>query len=148
MASLCVFTTSLFASNINNNEYKQTVLNYIDELLQVRNQVFTLAQKTTFSSEQNKANFNADADIVNRSLNGIIDSMNNYYESLPDNSTEKTNMLVLFNAASLIKGALFQLSELNKAASDVERMIILEDYFRFRLEATDTMNLVRDLVSQ
>ena len=77
-----------------------------------------------------------------------MDSINTYYQTLPQNSIEKRNMLILVNAATLLESSLFQLNALNNTDSDVEKMILLEDYFRFRVEAGDTLNIVSKLINE
>lgn len=148
IASILIFTSSLFATAITNPTYKQTVTNYIEQLSQLQNQVFTLARKATFGSPESKSTFNSELDFINNSLKKTMDSMNSYYQTLPPKSTEKRNMLILVNASTLIESSLFQLNAINNTDSDVEKMVLLEDYFRFKVEATDTLNLVQHLLSE
>ena len=148
MASILVFTSSLSATTINDNTYKNTISNYIEQLSVLQNQIFALAHKATFSSSNSNSSFNTELDTVYNNLNKIYESMTIYYNALPPRSIERRNLLVLFNAVNLLRGSLFQLDKLNDTQSSLEKMTILENYFGFKLEANNTINTVRSLLSQ
>ena len=148
MASILVFTSSLSATTIKDDTYKKTISNYIEELSILQNQIFALAHKATFSSSSSSSSFNTELDAIYNNLNKIYESMTVYYNALSPRSIERRNLLVLFNAVNLLRGSLFQLDKLNDTQSSLEKMTILENYFGFKLEANNTINNVRSLLSQ
>lgn len=140
IASTLIFTSSLFATDTTNAIYKQTVTTYIEQLSVLQNQIFTLAQKATFSSANSDSTFNSELDAMYSTLDQIYGSMTIYYNSLPAKSIERRNLLILFNAINLLRGSLFQFDELSNTESSLEKMILLENYFGFKIEANDTIN--------
>lgn len=148
LLSLCIFSSTLYAANSSYSSHESIINEYIIQLNQVMNQVFTLAEKTTFSTPASKSTFNTDLGVITSNLRSINDSMTNYYNSLESDSLERRNVTLLFNAVNLIQNNLFELTQLNNAATSVEKMLILETYFRFRVEATDTLNNLNYLLQQ
>lgn len=147
IASFLMFTSSLSATPVNKDTYKKNVTNYIQQLNQIQNQIFTLARGITFPDTESQEDFVLGINIIRNNLDTVRQSMDYYFNTLPTGTVEKRYFLILFNAVNLIQGSLSGLSELNDTNSSVEKMTILEDYFSFRVEAIDSLDLVEKFIA-
>lgn len=134
--------------NIPSAQHKRTVQEFMTELNTLQNRIYSLTQ---FSLGDGTTQIPSDFSATIRSINDDLAQLNreigNYYDTLPTFSEENREVLLVFNAYNFTKDGLYTLSILSTAPSNIERIQLLDRYFKSRLSALDTLNLLNELLS-
>lgn len=140
-------TIPLKASALMSSAHDQTIQTFINEIQLLQNQVFTLAQSTFEQSPGNKNTIKNEIKRINTSIQSLNQEILNYLASLPSISSENSDTLLVQNALNLVKNSLYQVDLLSQATSSVEQFLILQEFFRLRVNATETLTGLKNLIS-
>lgn len=129
-------------------QHKATVKGFIDTLDNLQKQIYS----TALSSLEDKSvlvpnNFTNTIQSINNNLQQLNTEIQNYFNTLPNFSEENREVLLLFNVFNFVKDGLYSISLINNAPSDVEKVQLLDRYFRSRLSAYDTLSLLNELLT-
>ncbi|MHC1750758.1 MAG: hypothetical protein AB9856_20995 [Cellulosilyticaceae bacterium] len=134
--------------NIPSAQHKHTIQEFITELNTLQNRIYSLTQFSLGDeSTPPPSDFSATIRSINNDLAQLNREIGNYYDTLPTFSEENREVLLVFNAYNFTKDGLYTLSLLNTAPSSIERIQLLDRYFKSRLSALDTLNLLNELLS-
>ena len=139
--------STLNASNPNNTSHKQIIQKFINDIKVLQNQVFTLAQSGLELSPQDKVDFKNKVKIVNSNIASLDKQIVDYLSDVPSISAQNSDALLVQNALNLVKNSLYQVDLLSNATSNVERLVILQEFFRLRVNAAETLTGVQNIIS-
>lgn len=143
--SILMFSVATHASDIPAVSHEELVTGYINELGLIENEIFALAELV--NSNQFKSTFNRGSEFLNNKLDTLLNSMSTYDASLPSKSSERRDIALLLSAANLMRASLLELGQISDNPSDIEITLVLENYFKYRGAAKNSLDAVRGLLS-
>lgn len=148
LSTVIIFSAfPLRASSTNNSYHRQTIQRFVDDIKVLQNQVFTLAELSFENSPENQLNIKNQIKIVNLSIESLDKQILEYLSTLPSISYQNSNTLLVQNALNLVKNSLYQIDLLTTATSNLDRLLILQEFFRLRVNATETLTGLENIIS-
>ncbi|MHC1747489.1 MAG: hypothetical protein AB9856_03760 [Cellulosilyticaceae bacterium] len=128
-------------------EHKRIVNGYINQLVTIQNMTFQLMYLALDNPIKDIPNFNSAISLLNDNAADLRSNILVYQETLPTSSIQYRDILLILNALNYSKNAIFNLELLAKTTNNVERALLLENFFKSRIESTDALNTVNNLIS-
>ncbi len=100
----------------------------------MHNRVFQLVQLILNTPPANQRDLRQSLTAIYREVNAIRREMRDYLSYVQPSGMQNRDILLLFNALNHISNQLFYLDQLSSEASNVEKVMILENFFRARSE--------------
>ncbi|WP_070001046.1 hypothetical protein [Cellulosilyticum sp. I15G10I2] len=125
-------------------KHQQTMEQFLGDIRSIHAQLFDIAQ---FSLEDPGLTLDELANaiaFINYDIERLYNDTTEYLKLFPSISVENTQVLLAITALNFIKNELYYLSLVIPAISDIERLQILNQYFRARLSAVDTLELLEE----
>ena len=123
-----ICATTLQASQIQNS----TVQKYLDELLLIQNQVFTLAQRVVCPLEDITTAQHANMLHLENSLDSINKKLTEALTTITENNETSRELRLLLTAVNYIQNSLYELRDYCSKQNAPEKLLILERFFNFR----------------
>lgn len=140
LSSILICTVSIQA-----NSTPSDIQKYIDDLSLIQQQIFTLTQYIVFPQSED-APIEAGLNHINTALTTVNTKLNTALSK----STEEPHtreLRLLLNVVNYMYNSLYELELLTKNDSQTEKLLILQNYFNFRVYASNTLNFVKNLLS-
>jgi hypothetical protein len=139
MLSIVVLCAAIPLSSTSTNSHQEIINQFIYEITEVQTQVFDIAQ---FALNQSlvPGDLSPNIRLIDDTIKRLDRKILNYLETIPSVSTQNRDVLLLLNALNFIKNGLYTLNLLTIANTDVERIALLDEFFRSRIAAKDTIN--------
>lgn len=134
------------SSLTNNATHKKTITQFIDDVRTIQNQVFYLAQFALENPPRDRRELVNNIKLVNDRIVEVDKNIQDYLKTVPNISFQNRDALLLMNALNFTKNALYELELLSDTTSNVDRVLILEEFFRFRQAAIDILNSVENVI--
>ncbi len=153
LLSIIMFSCSLSATSPASDlpspaQHKQTMQQFLRSIRLIHNQLFDLGQFSLQDPGLTLNELEGSLNVLNSDAEKIYDNITEYLRVFPSISEENTQILRTLTALNYIKNEIYYLSLVIPAITDVERIQILNEYFRARLAATETLDLLeKDLVN-
>lgn len=149
LLTLTILFTSfpLIASNTSISSHDQTIQKFIDDIQLLQNQVFTLAQSAFENSPEYKSTIKNEIKLINTNIQSLDNEILAYLSTLPSISSENSDTLLVQNALNLVKNSLYQIDLLSNSTTSLERFLILQEFFRLRVNAAETLLGLKNLIS-
>ncbi|MDA3731560.1 hypothetical protein PBV87_08745 [Niameybacter massiliensis] len=145
--ALIFASSSLIASTTDTSSHDKIIQRFIDDIQLLQNQVFTLAQSTFKECSKDKSNRITEINHINSSIEILNKEILEYLSTLPSISSQNSDTLLVQNALNLVKNSLYQIDLLSDATTNLEQFLILQEFFRLRVNATETLVGLRNLLS-
>lgn len=143
---------SVNASNISNTvsdaEHKQIIQQYIDRIRILQTEILYTNESNLEDSSTNKATLSNRITLINDEIEDLRKEISNYVDAVPSISSQNRDVALAFSALTFIKNELYQLSLLTQATSAVDKNLLLGDFYLFNRLATDTLNILEDLIAR
>jgi len=133
---------------ISNAEHKQIIEQFLSEIKAIQSQVADIAQSALKSPAQGAANLEGRINLINSNIERLNKIIQDYLATVPGVSDRNRHVLLTFNILNLIKSSLYPLSLLIRTTNDVERLALLDEYFRSRVVALDTLQILEELLEK
>lgn len=150
---LVVFMSSIFLCSSLLYASEQTVTpsdikHYTNDLLLIQNQIFSLAQYAIFPTDDTNAyvlenSFNN----IDKSLDVLAKDIYTDLVAVSNQSPYINNLRLLLNATNYMHNALYELNTILKSTDSTDKMLTLERYFAFRINAKNTFALISSLLA-
>ena len=128
--------------------HSATINQFINEIRDIQREVFTISQNAL----NNPPLF---AELLKNNISRIdarISTLNRrileYLATTPNISSRNRDTLLIINALNLVKNGLYSLNVLTTTVPNIERIALLDEYFRARVSAIDTLTTVENLLSK
>ncbi|MDF2612347.1 MAG: hypothetical protein K0S71_133 [Clostridia bacterium] len=131
---------------VSSSEHKEIIREFIYEITEIQSQVFNIAQLVLNNQPLSQGGLLPNITRINNNIDRLNRRIEEYSENIPSISTQNRDVLLISNALNFIKNGLLTLSVLAAADTDVERITLLDEYFRSRIAAKDTLKTVEDLI--
>jgi hypothetical protein len=134
--------------NLSDLEYKQLVEQYIQDILALRNQAFSLSQMILSDPPQDEAAVTASMTLLNTRVNDLNKSILDHLSNVPSDSYHNRDASLALASLSLIKSSLYQLRLLKESTSSDERYLLLEDFYLLRRSALEPLAILDTLIKR
>jgi hypothetical protein len=155
MLSIVIIFTSipLYAADvsepiISNAQHKQTIENFLDEIIKIQRQVTDIALLALRTPSPKDGQLKARINLIENNIQVLNKVVQDYLATVPEVGARNRHVLLTFNALNLIKGGLYTLNLLLNTTSDIERFALLEEYFYSRATALDTIEILEEILSK
>lgn len=137
----------LAAANVNTSSHNQTIQSFINDIKLLQNRVFTLAQSALEDSPKDTVKLNNQIKLINLEIESLNNKILDYLSTLPSISSQNSDTLLIQNALNLVKNSLYQIDLLVNAPSKIDQLLILQEFFRLRVNAAETLTGLQNLIS-
>lgn len=148
LVSAILFTSfPVRASSTTLSSHDQTIEKFINDIELLQNQVFTLAQAAFQKPPEYKSTAKDDIKRINTRIQSLNKEILSYLSKYPSISSENSDILLVQNALNLVKNSLYQIDLLTDASSSIEQFLILQEFFRLRVNAAETLAGLKNLIT-
>ncbi|WP_069997383.1 hypothetical protein [Cellulosilyticum sp. I15G10I2] len=133
---------------ISNAEHKQTIEQFISEIKSIQRQVFDIAQAALRDPIPGDTQLEIRINLINNNIERLNRMLQDYLATVPDVSDQNRHVLLTFNVLNLAKNSLYSLSLLIRETSDIERLALLDEYFRSRVTSLDTLAILEAILER
>ncbi len=130
----------------NNAAHEKMMLQYLDELKSLQNRTFYLSQIALDNPPIDKIALLSNISNINGELDALNKKVMSSLSAVPSISQENTELLLTLNAINLIKNSLYQLTKLSDTTANVDRILLLEEFFRLRIDAEETLDALTSAI--
>ncbi|MDF2613364.1 MAG: hypothetical protein K0S71_1150 [Clostridia bacterium] len=128
--------------------HKETIEQFIFEIREIQNQTFNIAQLALSNPPLFAQRLASNITYINSRIDSLNTRILEYLESIPTIGNQNTHVLLTLNALNFIKNGLYTLSVLTQTTPNVQRIQLLDQYFRSRIAGIDTLTTVENLLLQ
>ena len=145
--STILIATSLSASTASNASHNYTIQTFINNIRLLQDQVFSLAEFALENPSEDKTRLTNSIRAVNSNIESLNREILDYLNTLPSISSQNSDVLLAQNALNLVKNSLYQINLLVNTTSGVERLLLLQEFFRLRVNAAETLVGLQNAIS-
>ncbi len=128
-------------------EHLRKITEFISEIRHVQNQVFDVAQFALNPETTDPRSLAPNISLIAHSIERIRQRILEYSTTIPSVGNQNRDVLLLLNALNFNKNRLNTISLLTATSTSVERIGLLDEFFRSRIAAKDTLNTIEELIS-
>jgi hypothetical protein len=134
--------------NLSDSEYNQLVSQYIQDILSLRDQAFSLSQMILSDPPQDEATILASMESLNTQVDNLTLSILNHLANVPSDSYHNRDASLALSSLSLIKSSLYQLRLLKESTNTAESYLLLEDFYLLRRSALEPLVILDTLIKR
>jgi hypothetical protein len=129
-------------------EHKIAVTQFITEIRFIQNQVYSTAQFALNNTSINSTTLRGTITLISNNIKTIRNRITEYSDTIPSVGNRNRDVLLLLNTLNFINNSLNTLYQLSIVQSDIERISLLDEFFRFRIHTKDTLATIEYLLSK
>ncbi len=138
--------TTVNTSATNDMQHTQIMERYLTEMRRLQNEISSIAAEAIKSSSINNEQLEDRIELLNLEGERFYREVQNYYQTVKGISPQNRDALTAFNVLNSLFSSLYTLSTLIRTSDGLQRFTLLDSYFRLRLSAKDSMELLEDLL--
>ncbi|MDF2596095.1 MAG: hypothetical protein K0R69_2436 [Clostridia bacterium] len=139
-------SVSLNATTISDISHTETIQAFLDQLQDIQSQALDITQLALRNSTIETRQLEEQINLLGTELEVLNTRIQNYLRTVPSISNQNRHVLLTFNVLNLIKSSLYTLNLLVHATNDIERFRLLDEFFRSRVTALDTLAILEELL--
>lgn len=149
LATFFVASPPLMASPTPNlSEHQQEITQYIQDIRDLQDQIFSLLEKVSTMPIENIGNLNAEIHFIYSNLETVEQKLLDYVKDIPKLSPQRRDVLLSLIALNSVENSLYQLIQFIKEPNSVERTLLLEDFYFLRTSAANTLYKLESIISR
>ena len=149
LATLFVASPPLMASPTPNlSEHQQEITQYIQDIRDLQDQIFSLLEMVSTAPIENIGNLNAEIHLIYSNLETVEQKLLDYVKDIPKLSPQRRDVLLSLIALNSVENSLYQLIQFIKEPNSVERTLLLEDFYFLRTSAANTLYKLESIISR
>ncbi len=129
-------------------EHRQIITQFISEINLIQNQVLDISQLALNNPPLFEERLKSNIGLINNSINRLNNRIIEYLELVPKTGLNNVHVLLVANSLNLVKNELYWLEALTYVRDNVQRIALLNEYFRSRIAAIDTLNTLQNILLQ
>lgn len=129
-------------------EHKQIINQFINEIKDAQNRSLSAAQSALEGSSDDNNALQIQIDLISSDLQAINDRLEDYADIVQGLNAEDRQVRLTFNFLNLVRSNLYTLGLLTQARTDIERIQLLDEFFRTRIDAADTLTILENLLQK
>ncbi|MDF2879203.1 MAG: hypothetical protein K0S30_2299 [Clostridia bacterium] len=128
-------------------EHKQTITQFLNEIQLIQNQVYDIAQFAIKNPSEVNPQIENRINFINNNIERLNRRIEDYLAVVSGVSDENRHVALTFNVINLVKSGLYTLTLLINTTADDQRIALLDEYFRTRINALDTLEILQELLA-
>lgn len=129
-------------------EHRQVINQFISEINQIQNQVLDLSQLALNNPPLFEERLKSNIGYINHSIERLNSTILEYLQIVPKTGPQNVHVLLVLNSLNFVKNGLYWLEALTYVRENVQRISLLNEYFRSRIAAIDTLNTLTNILLQ
>ncbi len=138
--------TSTDVQTISDAQHKQIMLGYLARIKELQTRVSDVAQAIITNPDGNTPSLNNRLKLINNESIKIFKDLEDYQRTVSGYNARIRDVFLMFNIINSIDSSLYSLSLLSPDQSDLERLELLDEFFRLRINAIDTMTIFENIL--
>ena len=134
-------------SPISNTEHKKTMTQFISELKVIQDRIFKVAQVALDEPPENVA-ITRDINLINSDISRLRQQVIAYNSDIPAPDLKNKDVLFLRNAINDSQISLYQLDEISQTTTNLEKVLILQDFFEYKKSGEQTVINLENLMAR
>ncbi len=127
-------------------QHKETINAFIREIKDAQTQSAYIAQSAFKNSITNISQLQLQIDTISNNLNILTEIIEDYADIVQGLNEQDRQVRLTFNYLNLVRSNLYTLTLLIRATTDIERLQLLDEYFRTRINASNTLAILETLL--
>ena len=127
-------------------QHKETIHQFIREITDAQVQSATIAQHAFKNSLSDISQLQFQIDTISNNLNVLTEIIEDYADIVQGLNEQDRQVRLTFNYLNLVRSNLYTLTLLIRAGTDIERIQLLDEYFRTRINASNTLAILETLL--
>ncbi|MDF2596094.1 MAG: hypothetical protein K0R69_2435 [Clostridia bacterium] len=129
------------------SEHKQTITQFLNEIQLIQNQVYDITQFAIQNPSEVNPQIENRISLINTNIERLNRRIEDYLAIVSGISDENRHVALTFNVINLVKSGLYTLTLLINTTADERRISLLDEYFRTRINALDTLEILQELLA-
>ncbi len=135
------------AQPISPSDHRRIVQEYINQIRTMHDRAFQLIQLTLDSPIKDADALRRSINLINMEIDSVRRQLRDYLSLIQTTRTQNRDVLLLFNALNHTSNQLLYLEQLSYATSNVEKALLLGDFFRSRQASIDTLSAAETFIT-
>ena len=127
-------------------QHKETIKQFIREITEAQVQSAYIAQSASIDSVSDINQLQLEIDTISNNLNVLTGIIEDYADIVQGLNEQDRQVRLTFNYLNLVRSNLYTLTLLIRARTDIERIQLLDEYFRTRINASSTLVILERLL--
>jgi septal ring factor EnvC (AmiA/AmiB activator) len=123
-------------------EHKENIYQFINEIKEAQDQSSVIAQAILKNYADPNNPIQLQINSISNDLQALNEIIEDYADVIQGLNPEDRQVRLTFNVLNLVRSNLFTLSLLSRAATDIERIDLLDEFFRTRRNALVTLTIL------
>ncbi|WP_141722826.1 hypothetical protein [Cellulosilyticum sp. I15G10I2] len=145
-SSRTLSNTLLTSTSFSATTHQQTISRFIDEIKTIQNRTLQLMQLALENPIKDLSDFKRNINLVNNSATILRRDILEYQRTIPTDSIEYRDILLILNALNYSKNALYYLDLFSQTTLSFEKSKLLEIFYQSRLQSIDALNTIENLI--
>ncbi|WP_141722953.1 hypothetical protein [Cellulosilyticum sp. I15G10I2] len=128
-------------------DHQRIMQEYINQIRTMHNRSFQLVQLTLDSPIRDIPSLRHSINLINIEIDSVRRQLRDYLSHVQTTRIQNRDVLLLFNALNHTSNQLLYLEQLSYAISNVEKALLLGDFYRSRQATIDTLDAAEAFVS-
>ena len=143
-SSVILSATSLMPILPSPAEHKKNINQFVSEIKYAQDQSAAIVQSTLKNSVVSSDQIQLQIDSISNDLQVLNQLIEDYADIIQGLNPQDRQVRLTFNVLNLVRSNLYTISLLARARTDVERIILLDEFFRTRKNAVDTLLILEN----
>jgi hypothetical protein len=146
IAVFLAFTPLEASSDIAALEHKKLMAEYIADIRTLQDHILSLFENVASMPTKDSINLSSQINSFYKKIEDVEKKLLNYASKIPKLSPERRDLLLALVALNSVENSLYQLTQFIRETSQVERALLLEDFYFLRTSAIDTLNKLENII--
>ncbi|WP_069997384.1 hypothetical protein [Cellulosilyticum sp. I15G10I2] len=151
LSIIIIFTSVILNASelgsISPAEHKETINQFIGEIKDAQNQSLNIAQSALRDSIDTNQ-LQDQISIISNNLSSLNERIEDYADIVQGLNEQDRQVRLTFNFLNLVRSNLYTLTLLTRVTTDIQRLQLLDEYFRTRINTLDTLEILKDLLEK
>lgn len=125
-------------------EHKKTIYQFLSEIKDAQDQSATIVQSTLKDSSDSNSQIQLQIDSISNDLQVLNEIIEDYADVIQGLNPEDRQVRLTFNVLNLVRSNLYTIGLLARAVTNVEQIELLDEFFRTRKNAFDTLVILEN----
>ncbi len=129
-------------------QHNEFIYRFISEIQDAQTQSAVIAQSAYGNSILEASQLQMQIDTISNNLYLLSEEMEDYADLVQGLNEQDRQVRLTFNVLNLVRSNLYTLTLLLRARTDIERIRLLDEYFRTRINATNTLEMLNAILTK
>jgi hypothetical protein len=132
---------------VSDTEHKRIMTQFISELKSIQNRILGASQLALDEPPEN-ISLTRDINLINNDISKLRQRVIEYNSDIPSTDLRNKDALFLRNAINDSQISLYQLSEISQTTTNLEKILLLEDFFEYKKSGEQTLVNLENMITR